>query len=88
MSPGSPRPRPILSFFTGTRPGLESLLLATVPALVAGSVGYFLLGGGAGLAFGLLTLLVVARLARGIGDAGDDGGKGDAEGGGGGGGAG
>ena len=87
MSPGAPRSRPILSFFTGTRPGLESLLFATVPALVAGSVGYFLLGGWAGLGIGLATLVVVARLARNLGNVPDDDGKGGAEGGGGGGGS-
>ncbi len=77
MTKGSPRNRPILSFFTGTRPGLESLLFATVPALIAGSVGYFLVGGWAGLGIGLATLLVVARLARGIADVPDESGKGD-----------
>ncbi len=87
MSPGAPRNRPILAFFTGTRPGLESLLFATVPALIAGSVGYFLLGGWAGLGIGLLTLVVVARAARHLGDRSDEGGPSrDAEGGGGGGG--
>lgn len=87
MTTGSPRKRSILPFFTGTRPGLESLLFATVPALVAGSLGYFWLGGWAGLGIGLATLLVVARLARGIADVPDGDGRGGDEGGGGGGGA-
>ncbi len=85
MSPGAPRSRPILSFFTGTRPGLESLLFATVPALVVGSVGYFLLGGWAGLGIGVATLLVVARLARNLGDVPDAEAQGREEDGGGGG---
>lgn len=85
MTTGSPRNRSLLSFFTGTRPGLESLLFATVPAMIAGSVGYFLVGGWAGLGIGLATLLVVARLARGMGDAPDGGGKGGDDRGGGGG---
>ena len=68
MSASPPRKRTILSFFTGTRPGLEGLLFATVPALIAGSVAYFVLGGWAGLGIGFAVLLVVARLARRIGD--------------------
>lgn len=32
----SEKPRRILRFWTGTRPGLERLLLASVPALVIG----------------------------------------------------
>lgn len=85
MSPGAPKNRPILSFFTGTRPGLESLLFATVPALVVGSVAYFLLGGWAGLGIGVATLVLVARLARNLGDVPDGEAQGHEEDGGGGG---
>jgi hypothetical protein len=68
MSPADPGRRAWLRILTGTRPGLERLLLAWFPALLAGSAGYFLFGGWAGLAiaFGVLALVVV--LSRGVGE--------------------
>jgi hypothetical protein len=68
MGPTPPGRRAWLRVLTGTRPGLERLLLAAFPALVAGSLGYFLVGRGVGLAAGFGVLLLVILLSRGIGD--------------------
>ena len=73
MTAPSPR-RPTLGFWTGTRPGLERVLLASVPALVVGTlVGAAtrpLLGYLVGYAMIVATVLV-GRRARAAGP-GDD----------------
>jgi hypothetical protein len=68
MASEDPRPRSFLRVLTGTRPGLERLLLATFPALVAGSLGYFLVGRWVGLGAGIGVLVLVILLSRGVGD--------------------
>jgi hypothetical protein len=52
---------------TGTAPGLEWFLFASVPAIVAGSIGYFVLGPwpGVGVGVAILALGVVALRRRG-----------------------
>jgi len=57
------RPRRVLGFWLGTRPGLERLLLASVPALV---VGVFVAGRtrwyvGYLVAFAIMTAAVFVR---------------------------
>jgi hypothetical protein len=68
MEPTPTGRRGWLRVLTGTRPGLERLLLAAFPAVVAGSLGYFLLAPWAGVALGVGTLLLVVALSRGVGD--------------------
>ena len=48
----------------GTAPGLERFLLATVPALIAGSLGYYWGGGWVGLGVGLGVVVLGTWLAR------------------------
>ena len=53
----------LFSVMTGTRPGLERFLLASVPALAAGAVGAAFLGPVVGLSAGLVTLIGVMLAA-------------------------
>src|SRR5262245_57092418 len=59
--------RGLVSVVTGTRPGLERFLLASVPALTLGAVSAALFGRVAGLAVALVTLAVVMFLSRNVG---------------------
>jgi hypothetical protein len=59
--------RGLVSVVTGTRPGLERFLLASVPALTLGAVGAALFGRIAGLSIALVTLAVVMVLSRNVG---------------------
>jgi hypothetical protein len=68
--PGKPKPpirKGLVSVVTGTRPGLERFLLASVPALTVGAVGAALFGRGIGLSAGVLTLVGVMLAARRVG---------------------
>jgi len=68
MAPADPGRRSWLRILTGTRPGLERFLLAWFPALLAGTLGYFLFGGWAGLGLALAVLVLVVVLSRGVGE--------------------
>lgn len=57
----------LVSVVTGTRPGLERFLLASVPALTLGAVCAALFGRVVGLAAGVLTLVGVMLAARRVG---------------------
>ncbi len=50
----------------GTAPGLERFLMASVPAIVLGSIAYFTLGRWPGLAIGIGVLAVGMAIARGM----------------------
>jgi hypothetical protein len=63
-SPSKEFRRGLLSLLTGTRPGLERFLLASVPALTVGAVGAALFGRWVGLAAGAVTLAAIMLLAR------------------------
>ena len=66
-SPTTEFRRGLVGLATGTRPGLERFLLASVPALTLGAVGAAFFGRIAGLVAGLLTLAVVMLMARRVG---------------------
>jgi len=51
---------------TGTRPGPERVLLASVPSLIAGAVGTSLVGWWAGLLAAAAAFVVVWMLSRGV----------------------
>ena len=61
------RRRRLRAILLGTEPGLERLLLAIVPAVVAGSVAFFLLGPVPALAAGVLVLAIVVASPWGAG---------------------
>lgn len=61
----SPAPRrPSLGFWTGTKPGLERLVLASLPAVVAGSVVGTTTNGYLGVAVGLAMVTATVLLGR------------------------
>ena len=60
----APPPRGIWAVLLGTAPGLERLLLASVPALIAGSLVFFWVSGWAGLATGFAVLAIGIAVSR------------------------
>jgi hypothetical protein len=59
----SPR-RTSLGFWTGTRPGLERVLLASVPALVVGSIVGSMTRGYVGYLVGIAMIVATVLLGR------------------------
>ena len=73
MSPSAPR-RSRLGFWTGTRPGLERVLLASVPALVVGSIVGSRTRGYVGYLVGLgmiVATVLLGRRSKDVGPGGD-----------------
>ncbi len=72
MSSPAPR-RSRLGFWTGTRPGLERVLLASVPALVVGSIVGSMTRHYVGYLVGLAMIVATVLLGRRSKDAGPGG---------------
>jgi uncharacterized membrane protein len=62
-----PPPRGLLAILLGTAPGLERMLLSSVPALVVGSLVFFWAGSWPGLFAGLGALALGIVLTRRVG---------------------
>ena len=52
----------------GTAPGLERVLLASVPSLIVGALSGWAFGAWIGLGLGLATMAILVVLSKGIGD--------------------
>ena len=67
-APPTPPPRGFWAVLLGTAPGLERFLLASVPALVAGSLVFVWVGPWTGLATGIASLVLGVALSRRLSD--------------------
>ncbi len=61
-----PRRGRTLRVLLGTAPGLERFLLATVPAVIVGTVAAFLFGGWIGFGLAMATMAIVVAASRGV----------------------
>ena len=66
--PPPPSRRGILAVLLGTGPGLERFLLASVPAIVIGSLAGYAFGAWAGFATGFAVLAAGIALSKKISD--------------------
>ena len=65
--PAPPRRRGFWAVLLGTAPGLERLLFASVPAIIAGSLALYWVNGWVGGGVGLSVLAIGVLAARRVG---------------------